>query len=104
MARHILERLTETPLTASTYSQRSLRVANGRSSFRSSLCEELAGRLTHLGWFARSLAGLKGLTPSGLLGGVTLEGGDPDPEGASSLGFGIPRSRALTILRRRSSE
>src|SRR5215213_264382 len=31
MARHMLERLTETPLRASTYSQRSFRVTNGRS-------------------------------------------------------------------------
>ena len=31
MARHMVERLTETPLMASTYSQRSLSVANSRS-------------------------------------------------------------------------
>ena len=31
MARHTVERLTESPVMASTYSQRSLRVAKGRS-------------------------------------------------------------------------
>src|SRR5215217_2893310 len=53
MARHIVERLTETPLTASTYSQRSLRVTNGRSSrsasrsfsTRSSILGRLPGAL-----------------------------------------------------------
>ena len=31
MARHMVERLTESPVVNPTYSQRSLRVANGRS-------------------------------------------------------------------------
>jgi hypothetical protein len=49
--------------------------------------EELPNSLVDLGWFARSLARLKRFSPLGL-GGVTLEGGDPDSEGASGLGLG----------------
>src|SRR3712207_747001 len=49
MARHMVERLTETPLTASTYSQRCRRVTKGRSrrsSSRSSLTfSSILGRL-----------------------------------------------------------
>src|SRR5215217_6095193 len=86
MARHIVERLTETPLTASTYSQRSLRVTNGRSS-RSSTRSFSTRSSIDLRPSAGSLARLKRLSSLGL-GEVTLDGGDSDSEGASGLSLG----------------
>src|SRR5215207_988646 len=58
MARHIVERLTEIPLMASTYSQRSLRVTNGRPR-RSSL-RSLPTRPSILGRSPGALAGSRG--------------------------------------------
>src|SRR5215212_11121712 len=84
MARHMVERLTETPLTASTYSQRSLRVAKGRS-LRSSW-RSLPTRSSILGRLPGALPGSRD-SPLRALGGVTLDGGDPDSEGASGLGL-----------------
>jgi len=49
--------------------------------------EELPNSLVDLGWFARSFARLKRFSSLGL-GGVTLDGGDPNSEGAGGLGFG----------------
>jgi hypothetical protein len=49
--------------------------------------EELVDPLVDLGPFAGSLAGLQRLSSLGF-GGVTLNGGDPDSEGASGLGLG----------------
>src|SRR5215212_4125810 len=60
--------------------------------------EELLDSLVHLGTFAECLSRLQRLPPSGL-GGVTLDGRDPDPEGAGRLGaLGMPRSMATTIF------
>jgi hypothetical protein len=51
------------------------------------LFEELPDPLIHLGTFAGCLTRLQRLSPLGL-GGVTLDGRDPDPEGAGRLGLG----------------
>jgi hypothetical protein len=51
------------------------------------LFEELTEPLIHLGVFAGCLARLQGLSPLGL-GSVTLDGRNPDPEGASRLSLG----------------
>ena len=58
MARHMVERLTETPLMASTYSQRSLSMANG-CSFRSS-SRSLLTRSSILGGLPGALPGSRG--------------------------------------------
>src|SRR3712207_1534162 len=58
MARHMVERLTETPLTASTYSQRCWRVTNGRS-FRSS-SRSFLSRSSILGRLPGALPGSRG--------------------------------------------
>jgi len=49
--------------------------------------EELLNSLVDLRWFARSPARLQRFSSLGL-GGVTLDGRDPDSEGASGLGLG----------------
>src|SRR5215208_3176385 len=71
---------------ASTYSQSAPLKADERALFEI-FHQELLDPLVDLGRFARSLARLQRLSPLGL-GGVTLEGGDPDPEGAGRLGLG----------------
>src|SRR5215208_6683359 len=71
---------------ASTYSQSAPLKADERALFEI-LHEELLDPLVDLGRFARCLARLQRLSPLGL-GGVTLDGGDPDAEGAGRLGFG----------------
>src|ERR687885_1615552 len=57
------------------------------------LFEELLEPLIHLGSFAGCLTWLQGFSPLGL-GGVTLDGRDPNPEGAGRLGLGhtLPES------------
>jgi hypothetical protein len=54
----MVERLTEAPLMASTYSQRSLRVTNGRSSRSPS--RSLLSRSSILGRLPGDLAGSRG--------------------------------------------
>src|SRR5215208_7729668 len=49
--------------------------------------EELPDPLIHLGTFAGCLTRSQRLSPLGL-GGVTLDGGDPDPERTGRLGLG----------------
>src|SRR5215208_571378 len=71
---------------ASTYSQSAPLKADERALFEI-FHQELLDPLVDLGRFARCLARLQRLSPLGL-GGVTLDGGDPDAEGAGRLGFG----------------
>jgi hypothetical protein len=51
------------------------------------LFEEFPDSLVHLRSFIECLSWLQRLSPLGF-GGVTLDGGDPNPEGASRLSFG----------------
>ena len=82
----MVERLTEIPLLWPPHTLAALGEGD-KWALLEVLFEELADSLIHLGTFAGCLTRFQRLSPLGF-GGVTLDGGDPDPEGASRLSFG----------------
>ena len=101
MARHIVERLTESPVMSSTYSQRSLRVAKGRS--RRSSSRSFIALPSSFGADPSLFFGARG-SPRWAFSAYRLTEERLTEKMRAAWALGIPPSTAETILRLRSSE